>query len=207
MKAELLKVDTMTELEANAIQDVWQLDLNSRWRLYRWQNYFEGLVRQVFPRIIPVCKLCQAMLFLPVSVQLLVWTCLFLLSLYCMSSNVMPYICTWSGLSIHGNVFPKRHGESFELNPLRTCGSPSCFPCSVYNGTFFPGFGWRFTRVLFERTSCSMNSSIRQQQKDWKNRSWSKISAFSIMPVLWGWQLQVQSSWEANQYFIASSHV
>lgn len=35
MKAELRKLSTMSELEANAIQNVWQLDLNSRWRLYR----------------------------------------------------------------------------------------------------------------------------------------------------------------------------
>ncbi|OWK52296.1 NFX1-type zinc finger-containing protein 1 [Lonchura striata] len=41
MKVELRKLNTMTEEEADAIQDVWQLDLNSRWRLYRlWlQNY------------------------------------------------------------------------------------------------------------------------------------------------------------------------
>ncbi|TRZ20766.1 hypothetical protein HGM15179_006244 [Zosterops borbonicus] len=47
MKAELLKVDTMTELEANAIQDVWQLDLNSRWRLYRfWLKIYQGVIRE-----------------------------------------------------------------------------------------------------------------------------------------------------------------
>ncbi|NWR50263.1 ZNFX1 protein, partial [Regulus satrapa] len=47
MKAELRKVDTMTELEANAIQDVWQLDLNSRWRLYRlWLKTYQGSIRK-----------------------------------------------------------------------------------------------------------------------------------------------------------------
>ncbi|NWH86348.1 ZNFX1 protein, partial [Aegithalos caudatus] len=47
MKAELLKLDTMTELEANAIQDVWQLDLNSRWRLYRlWLKTYQGFIRE-----------------------------------------------------------------------------------------------------------------------------------------------------------------
>lgn len=133
MKVELRKTNTMTELEANAIQDVWQLDLSSRWRLYRWQSYFAGPVRQVFPRIVPVGKLCQTMMFLPVSVQLLVWTCLFLPSLYCMGSNVIPCLCICSGVSTDGNnPLPKRHGGSFELNPVRTYGSPSCFPCSVW---------------------------------------------------------------------------
>ncbi|NXK65134.1 ZNFX1 protein, partial [Sylvietta virens] len=47
MKAELLKRDTMTELEANAIQDVWQLDLSSRWRLYRlWLKTYQGSIRE-----------------------------------------------------------------------------------------------------------------------------------------------------------------
>ncbi|NWX58607.1 ZNFX1 protein, partial [Promerops cafer] len=47
MKAELLKLDTMTELEANAVQDVWQLDLNSRWRLYRlWLKTYQGFIRE-----------------------------------------------------------------------------------------------------------------------------------------------------------------
>ncbi|NWZ37406.1 ZNFX1 protein, partial [Brachypodius atriceps] len=47
MKAELLKVNTMTELEANAIQDVWQLDLSSRWRLYRlWLKTYQGFIRE-----------------------------------------------------------------------------------------------------------------------------------------------------------------
>ncbi|NXO70779.1 ZNFX1 protein, partial [Phainopepla nitens] len=47
MKVELLKLDTMTELEANAIQDVWQLDLSSRWRLYRfWLKTYQGVIRQ-----------------------------------------------------------------------------------------------------------------------------------------------------------------
>ncbi|XP_063260631.1 NFX1-type zinc finger-containing protein 1 [Prinia subflava] len=46
MKVELLKLNTMTELEANAIQDVWQLDLNSRWRLYRlWLKAYQGVIR------------------------------------------------------------------------------------------------------------------------------------------------------------------
>lgn len=35
MKVELHKLSAMTELEAQAIQDLWQLDLSSRWRLYR----------------------------------------------------------------------------------------------------------------------------------------------------------------------------
>ncbi|NXO14592.1 ZNFX1 protein, partial [Oriolus oriolus] len=47
MKAELRKTDTMTELEANAIQDVWQLDLSSRWRLYRlWLKTYQGFIRE-----------------------------------------------------------------------------------------------------------------------------------------------------------------
>ncbi|NWV46672.1 ZNFX1 protein, partial [Daphoenositta chrysoptera] len=47
MKVELCKTSTMTELEANAIQDVWQLDLNSRWRLYRlWLKAYQGSIRE-----------------------------------------------------------------------------------------------------------------------------------------------------------------
>ena len=36
VKVELRKLNTMTEAEASEIQDVWQLDLNSRWQLYRY---------------------------------------------------------------------------------------------------------------------------------------------------------------------------
>ncbi|XP_005057093.1 PREDICTED: NFX1-type zinc finger-containing protein 1 [Ficedula albicollis] len=47
MKAELRKRSTMTELEANAIQDVWQLDLSSRWRLYRlWLKTYQVFIRE-----------------------------------------------------------------------------------------------------------------------------------------------------------------
>lgn len=35
MRAELRKLNAMTEAEARAIEDLWQLDLSSRWRLYR----------------------------------------------------------------------------------------------------------------------------------------------------------------------------
>ncbi|XP_071615637.1 NFX1-type zinc finger-containing protein 1 [Heliangelus exortis] len=46
-KVELRKLSTMTELEARAIQDLWQLDLSSRWRLYRlWLQTYQGLIRQ-----------------------------------------------------------------------------------------------------------------------------------------------------------------
>ncbi|NXR22404.1 ZNFX1 protein, partial [Cinclus mexicanus] len=47
MKAELHKLNTMTELEASAIQNVWQLDLSSRWRLYRlWLKTYQGFIRE-----------------------------------------------------------------------------------------------------------------------------------------------------------------
>uniref|UniRef100_A0A8C2SUE6 Zinc finger NFX1-type containing 1 n=1 Tax=Coturnix japonica TaxID=93934 RepID=A0A8C2SUE6_COTJA len=47
MKVELHKLNAMSELEANAIQDLWQLDLNSRWRLYRlWLQTYQGLIRR-----------------------------------------------------------------------------------------------------------------------------------------------------------------
>ncbi|NWZ82733.1 ZNFX1 protein, partial [Poecile atricapillus] len=47
VKVELLKQNTMTELEANAIQDVWQLDLSSRWRLYRlWLKTYQDFIRE-----------------------------------------------------------------------------------------------------------------------------------------------------------------
>ncbi|NXD26029.1 ZNFX1 protein, partial [Spelaeornis formosus] len=47
MKAELCKLNTMTELEANAVQDVWQLDLSSRWSLYRlWLKTYQASIRE-----------------------------------------------------------------------------------------------------------------------------------------------------------------
>uniref|UniRef100_A0A8C0BC21 Zinc finger NFX1-type containing 1 n=1 Tax=Buteo japonicus TaxID=224669 RepID=A0A8C0BC21_9AVES len=47
MKAELCKLSAMSELEAKAIQDLWQLDLNSRWRLYRlWLQTYQGFIRR-----------------------------------------------------------------------------------------------------------------------------------------------------------------
>ncbi|NWU16427.1 ZNFX1 protein, partial [Cephalopterus ornatus] len=47
MKAELRKQNAMTESEAKAIQDLWQLDLSSRWRLYRlWLQTYQGIIRQ-----------------------------------------------------------------------------------------------------------------------------------------------------------------
>ncbi|XP_072206179.1 NFX1-type zinc finger-containing protein 1 isoform X2 [Excalfactoria chinensis] len=47
MKVELHKLNAMSELEAHAIQDLWQLDLNSRWRLYRlWLQTYQGLIRR-----------------------------------------------------------------------------------------------------------------------------------------------------------------
>ncbi|NXU55026.1 ZNFX1 protein, partial [Turnix velox] len=47
MKVELRKLNAMAEAEAKAIQDVWQLDLNSRWRLYRlWLQTYQGFIRQ-----------------------------------------------------------------------------------------------------------------------------------------------------------------
>ncbi|XP_068006238.1 NFX1-type zinc finger-containing protein 1 isoform X1 [Melanerpes formicivorus] len=47
MKVELCKLNAMTELEARAIQDVWLLDLNSRWRLYRlWLQTYQANIRE-----------------------------------------------------------------------------------------------------------------------------------------------------------------
>ncbi|XP_025119095.2 NFX1-type zinc finger-containing protein 1 isoform X2 [Bubalus bubalis] len=47
VKAELRKLNTMTEAEANKIQDVWQLDLNSRWQLYRlWLQMYQADTRR-----------------------------------------------------------------------------------------------------------------------------------------------------------------
>ncbi|NWU77785.1 ZNFX1 protein, partial [Onychorhynchus coronatus] len=47
MKVELHKQNAMTESEAKAIQDVWQLDLSSRWRLYRlWLQTYQGSIRR-----------------------------------------------------------------------------------------------------------------------------------------------------------------
>ncbi|XP_051489082.1 NFX1-type zinc finger-containing protein 1 isoform X2 [Apus apus] len=47
MKVELRKLSAMTELEARDIRDLWQLDLSSRWRLYRlWLQTYQGLIRR-----------------------------------------------------------------------------------------------------------------------------------------------------------------
>ncbi|XP_004687522.1 PREDICTED: NFX1-type zinc finger-containing protein 1 [Condylura cristata] len=47
VKAELHKLDTMSEAEANEIQDVWQLDLKSRWQLYRlWLQSYQADTRR-----------------------------------------------------------------------------------------------------------------------------------------------------------------
>ncbi|NXI60378.1 ZNFX1 protein, partial [Chloroceryle aenea] len=47
MKVELHKPSTMTELEAEAIQDLWQLSLSSRWKLYRlWLQTYREFLRQ-----------------------------------------------------------------------------------------------------------------------------------------------------------------
>ncbi|NWW77226.1 ZNFX1 protein, partial [Climacteris rufus] len=47
MKDELRKLNAMTESEADAIQDLWQLDLGSRWRLYRlWLQTYQGFIRR-----------------------------------------------------------------------------------------------------------------------------------------------------------------
>ncbi|NWH37090.1 ZNFX1 protein, partial [Chloropsis hardwickii] len=47
VKVELRKLDTMTELEADAVEDVWQLDMSSRWRLYRlWLKTYQVFIRE-----------------------------------------------------------------------------------------------------------------------------------------------------------------
>uniref|UniRef100_A0A8B9I5F3 Zinc finger NFX1-type containing 1 n=1 Tax=Anser brachyrhynchus TaxID=132585 RepID=A0A8B9I5F3_9AVES len=47
MRVELRKLSAMTELEAKSIQDLWQLDLSSRWRLYRlWLQTYQGFIRR-----------------------------------------------------------------------------------------------------------------------------------------------------------------
>ncbi|XP_008580068.1 PREDICTED: NFX1-type zinc finger-containing protein 1 isoform X2 [Galeopterus variegatus] len=47
VKVELRKLNTMTEAEASEIWDVWQLDLNSRWRLYRlWLQMYQADARR-----------------------------------------------------------------------------------------------------------------------------------------------------------------
>lgn len=47
VKVELRKLNTMTEAEAREIQDVWQLDMNSRWQLYRlWLQRYQADTRR-----------------------------------------------------------------------------------------------------------------------------------------------------------------
>ncbi|NXG51676.1 ZNFX1 protein, partial [Psilopogon haemacephalus] len=47
MKVELRKLSAMTELEARSIGDVWQLDLDSRWRLYRlWLQTYQKNIQE-----------------------------------------------------------------------------------------------------------------------------------------------------------------
>ncbi|NXA07938.1 ZNFX1 protein, partial [Sapayoa aenigma] len=49
MKVELRKQDAMTESEAKAIWDLWQLDMKSRWRLYRlWLQTYQGVIRRSY---------------------------------------------------------------------------------------------------------------------------------------------------------------
>ncbi|XP_061486653.1 NFX1-type zinc finger-containing protein 1 isoform X2 [Rhineura floridana] len=46
-KAELHKVEAMTKAEAGAVLDVWRLDLNSRWKLYRyWLQEHQAEIRR-----------------------------------------------------------------------------------------------------------------------------------------------------------------
>ncbi|XP_069507285.1 NFX1-type zinc finger-containing protein 1 [Ambystoma mexicanum] len=47
MKFELRKLNAMTEAEAEAILDLWSLDLKSRWRLYRlWLQMYQADIRR-----------------------------------------------------------------------------------------------------------------------------------------------------------------
>ncbi|KAM4622796.1 NFX1-type zinc finger-containing protein 1 isoform 2-T2 [Discoglossus pictus] len=47
MKNELRKVEALTEEEAKTVIDVWRLDMNSRWRLYRhWLQLYQAEIRQ-----------------------------------------------------------------------------------------------------------------------------------------------------------------
>nr|XP_024645173.1 LOW QUALITY PROTEIN: NFX1-type zinc finger-containing protein 1 [Macaca nemestrina] len=47
VKDELRKLNTMTAAEANEIEDVWQLDLSSRWQLYRlWLQLYQADTRR-----------------------------------------------------------------------------------------------------------------------------------------------------------------
>ncbi|XP_006881685.1 PREDICTED: NFX1-type zinc finger-containing protein 1 [Elephantulus edwardii] len=47
VRNELLKLNTMTEAEASEIQDIWQLDLSSRWQLYRlWLQRYQADTRR-----------------------------------------------------------------------------------------------------------------------------------------------------------------
>ncbi|NXA43061.1 ZNFX1 protein, partial [Eudromia elegans] len=47
MRVELRKLSAMTELEAKTIQNVWQLDLSTRWRLYRhWLQMYQSSIRR-----------------------------------------------------------------------------------------------------------------------------------------------------------------
>ncbi|NWJ03246.1 ZNFX1 protein, partial [Crypturellus undulatus] len=47
MRIELRKLSAVTELEAKTIQNVWQLDLSTRWRLYRhWLQKYQSFIRR-----------------------------------------------------------------------------------------------------------------------------------------------------------------
>lgn len=47
MQAELQKPQAMSEAEAVAVWDVWQLDLASRWQLYRhWLHKYQGKLQR-----------------------------------------------------------------------------------------------------------------------------------------------------------------
>ncbi|NWY07918.1 ZNFX1 protein, partial [Nothoprocta ornata] len=47
MRVELRKLSAMTELETKTIQNVWHLDLSTRWRLYRhWLRTYQSFIRR-----------------------------------------------------------------------------------------------------------------------------------------------------------------
>lgn len=149
----------------------------------------------------------QAMMFLYLFSSLFERACSYL---PCTAWEAMPcpaFVHVQDLVQLVIICFPEGMAEVLSWIHLEPVDHHPVFLAVCDNGAFFPGFGCRLTRVLFERTFGSMKSSTRKQPENWKNWSWSKISAFSVEPELWGWQLQVQSSWEMNQYCIAYNHV
>lgn len=208
MKVELHKLNAMSETEAYAIQDLWQLDMNSRWRLYRWQRYFIwGLSSKGVRDCQSSNTFLQAKVFYSYMFSLLseqTFSCkIFAFTPPALAGQCCHLHCVRWGLSTDASHVFHKGLNWIHLELLDHC---SVLLSVGTNGSFLSGFGCRPIRDLFDGRFFSTNSSTRQQLKGWQNWGCKKISAFWRRPKLWGWQLQVCSIWGASYCCTASSN-